>query len=148
MIIRKYKLTSQLSEEHEFEVTFVRKTINTEYRTTITDDNGNVLSARAKQGFTRDKQIDDGIQALSLPSRTPAIVEIIKTEEVDLSPSVPMEDLTVPDNRPKSVKIDELNRAGDRSDTVVDLDKLLHQDGQQPTKIPKNDEITWADGSH
>ncbi len=81
MFIKKFKLTAKFSEENEFETTKTRTTTTIMEAPTITDDYGNLLSASNVIKPKVKTKITEEISAVSLPSRTPAFVEILEIIE-------------------------------------------------------------------
>lgn len=81
MIIKKYELISKYPEEYEFEVTKYRKRTINEKRVEIVDSDGNIISPHNKTAFDQQMDIQEGLSAVSLPSRMPAEVKILETEE-------------------------------------------------------------------
>jgi hypothetical protein len=137
MKILKYKLLSQNGEEFEFETTRIVETTTTIKTSKRTDEFGNIISAR--EGIKSDvkQDVKEGISAISLPSRTPAIVEIIETDAELVSSN------QIESERSNPVKIK--TNPGERS-PVIDLNKALYpEEGRiKPLSLPKAGEITWA----
>ena len=92
MFIEKYKLTSKFSEENEFETTKTRKTYTEFSMTSKTDDEGNQLKQNIPTPPVHKQYHVEEITAVSLPSRTPAKVEILET--IDDNP--PVENQNIP----------------------------------------------------
>lgn len=141
MKITKFRLVSERPEENTFLVKKIKKsTIFTEEHT-ITDDQGNQLSVRDPQGkkFNVNSKETEGIVAYSLPSHTPAHVEILETEEglngdVDKSQSELQKSTG-------AEEVEEYQRPG-----LIDLTDALDPDrGRRAMVMPKVSDIHWAD---
>ena len=137
--IKKYRLKSQRDEEEEFEVTKITKTIRTTELTQKVDGEGNIISARHGTKSKNTIETQEGIVAVSLPSRTPAIVEILETEGEDAI----ITEAETYSERPKEVKIDT-NPGGRQS--AVDINKSLYpEEGVgSPVSVPKAGEVNWV----
>lgn len=90
MFIKKFKLTSRFAEENEFETTKIRKTVTTMSHSVITDNEGNLLSATGISVPEVKTHITEEVTAISLPSRTPAHVELLEIIN-DEDPNSPQE---------------------------------------------------------
>lgn len=83
MRIKKYRLISERPEENTFLVKRIKKTTMFLEDSFVSDCDGNQLSSRDKESRSlkpSSKEVE-GIIAYSLPSRCPAIVEILETDE-------------------------------------------------------------------
>jgi len=137
MRIIKYKLTSQNSEEYEFEVTDIIKTETTVTSIRKVDENGTIISAREVTRTEVKSEVNEGILAVSLPSKTPAIVEIMET---DVS-GPKISELELEKRKPFKWQPNPGERV-----SPIDLNKALYpEEGRaKPQALPKAGEITWA----
>mgnify|MGYP001560051002 CR=1 FL=1 len=136
MFIKKYKITSKFIEENEFETTKIRKTTTVLTTKTVTDDEGNLISSSSVLPPSVNTYITEEITAVSLPSRTPADVEIIeriddqnedKPEKEEHISGPKKEDgpkiMTGP-SRPKPITLDQLQKDRGISKSVkVEFDR-------------------------
>jgi len=80
--IKRYKLESEYSTDETFEVKVVKKTTTIIETVQETDEIGNIISARHMQPpVVHPVQIQEGIEAVALPSRTKAKVTILETTD-------------------------------------------------------------------
>ena len=140
--VKQFILTPRHEEEYEFEVTRVVKTTQIEKITYTSDDNGNPLSQINEPDREITVDTNEGIVAVSLPSREPAAVEIVSTEE-DPPPEemkADVESFGSSRNLTDTMKIaqDQLNRG-----EGIGLSKMMQS--QKPIRIPKAGEVKWAD---
>lgn len=138
--IKKYHLISENGNETEFEV--IKTTITKTVTKQRTDEDGYPISARENPESTTT--VNEGIEALSLPSRHKAKVEILETQELmNVNKKV--------SNNQKTIKTKEFtdNQLGKNGrPEAINLTNLMNQEGKaDPIPIPKNNDITWADES-
>lgn len=142
MRIKKYKIKSLNSEEVEFEVTKVTETKTTLTVTQKVDGEGNLISARNGIKTSSQSDVKEGISAVSLPSRTPAEVEILETFE---SPAElrAKEEIESP-SRPKPIRTN-MNKGG-REESINITEKFNQEDGSkaEPIPVPKSGDIKWV----
>jgi len=169
-IITKYKLHPAYDYEVEYEVTRV-KVVETR-KTMTTDEDGYSLSDRHLP--KAEKVVRHGIEAISLPSRKPAHVEILETKEVseeealvqsaahstitfaDAPPPPPPVHREESEPRAKPIQTKHLmdNDSGPMSNqdiptqrpAPVNLSQALNPTAR-PMVIPKNEVPIWADDS-
>ena len=80
--IKRYKLESEYETDETFEVRTITKTTTVVETIQETDEFGNVISARhMKEPITHPVQIQEGIKAIALPSKTKAKVTILETTD-------------------------------------------------------------------
>lgn len=135
MIIKKYKLTAENSSEVEFEVTRIRRTTTTTSYIETVDDEGNIISLREERKPKAETTIDEGLSAVSLPSRMPANVEILEKFDPKNAPVPEIGDIEK--NSTDPIK--------NRQQAVEEFNKVLNGQGSKPIFVPKNERITWAD---
>lgn len=144
MIIEKFVIESQRSEEMEFEIQKVTKTEIIVIEKMQTDDAGNILSANIIPDKTTTKTMKQGISAVSLPSRTPAVVRVLKTTQGEGEGTFVENEESINE----AIRIDQMMRnevgAGGRPATI-DLSAIYNNDRAKPMVIPKAGEISWAD---
>jgi len=148
MIIKKYLLKSESGNEYEFEVTKRRISTNSTDTTDVVDDNGNKISMRQPPKITNITQNveEEIISAISLPSRKPAIIKIVETQDVSSNiPGINAAEVPNPTGRPKPVRLDPLTKQDGGRPKNINLTKILHQDGASPMIIPTNETIIKAD---
>jgi uncharacterized protein (UPF0216 family) len=142
-VITKYRLKSTFGYETEFEVTRVR-VVETRIKAT-TDDEGYPISGRQKPKV--EKIIRHGLEAISLPSRRPAEVEVLETKEMNETEELKymaMQDVSSEKTDPLSQKeIEELNQSP--SKRPISLTRIL--ESKDPVVLPKLG-IVWADDSN
>jgi len=109
MRITKFKIVSQNPEEVEFILTRKTKMTTTSCVSQEVDDVGNVISPRHPFPVTPPtNEISEELEAISLPTRTPAKVIILETDQGPTEAG--LEEMQVDTQRMRPVRIDTLMR--------------------------------------
>jgi hypothetical protein len=143
MFIKKFRLISENPTENEFETTRTRKTNSIMSIRSITDDEGNVISANRVIPPTIKNNITEEITAVSIPSRTPARVEILETidDQEEISNTE-----TVNDSLVKKEKGPIIMKGPQRQKPIT-LDKLQGREKPIVVQFPEktnSGDIEWV----
>lgn len=146
--ITKYKLKSKFPEELEFEVKRIGRIIQETTLIQEVDEDGNILSPRGTRGEPAKNSYEEGITAVSLPSRTPAEVTILEVQEDATIPAQINADSQpeIESDRPKAINLTAHLEAGQdaRTGAAKNNDSPVID---QPIPVPAPQEVTWADNT-